>query len=381
MAGLYLVDKEGKLTALTASDYISEERLQRLLADYPDLLGGDQMGAGESRQWLFVKREAPVPDSESSAGRWSLDHLFLDQDAIPTFVEVKRASDTRIRREVVGQMLDYAANGLRYWPVETVQGFLAVDGHSADDQVLRAFGSDLDTGAYWTKLRENMAEGRIRLLFVADRIPDELKAVVEFLNRQMDHTEVLAVEIPQYTGGEDITMLAPRVFGLTQEAIQRKGGSSGPARKWDEASFFEDLAARFDDRQISVARRLYDWMLSRQQQIMWGQGKVHGSLQGRFSAGGRPYYPVVCYTYGSVEVQFYYMSNMPPFDDLSLRREFAGRLNAIPGVELSIDDESLAIRRPSITFETLAAPGALDSLFECLEWFRATVEEYVASGA
>jgi hypothetical protein len=34
----------------------------------------------------------------------------FDQNAVPTLVEVKRSSDTRIRREVVGQMLDYAAN-------------------------------------------------------------------------------------------------------------------------------------------------------------------------------------------------------------------------------------------------------------------------------
>jgi hypothetical protein len=29
-------------------------------------------------------------------------------------VEVKRSSDTRLRREMVGQMLDYVANGLRH---------------------------------------------------------------------------------------------------------------------------------------------------------------------------------------------------------------------------------------------------------------------------
>jgi hypothetical protein len=29
-------------------------------------------------------------------------------------LEVKRSSDTRIRREVVGQMLDYAANGASF---------------------------------------------------------------------------------------------------------------------------------------------------------------------------------------------------------------------------------------------------------------------------
>jgi hypothetical protein len=56
-----------------------------------------------------------------SGNRWSVDHLFLDQDAVPTIVEVKRSTDTRIRREVVGQMLDYAANAVVYWPVEAIR--------------------------------------------------------------------------------------------------------------------------------------------------------------------------------------------------------------------------------------------------------------------
>ncbi len=37
-------------------------------------------------------------------------------------MEVKRSTDMRIRREVVGQMLDYAANALSYWRVETIRG-------------------------------------------------------------------------------------------------------------------------------------------------------------------------------------------------------------------------------------------------------------------
>jgi len=96
--------------------YDSEDRLQGWLAKYPDLLaGGDQL-AGSPRRWLLVKREAGVPDQEAGGSRWSLDHLFIDQEAVPILVEVKRSDDTRIRREVVGQMLDYAANGVVYWP-------------------------------------------------------------------------------------------------------------------------------------------------------------------------------------------------------------------------------------------------------------------------
>ena len=36
-------------------------------------------------------------------------------------VECKRASDTRTRREVVAQMLDYAANGTQYWPIDRLR--------------------------------------------------------------------------------------------------------------------------------------------------------------------------------------------------------------------------------------------------------------------
>ena len=101
--------------------YDSETLLQKLLADHPDLLAGDQIDAEEPRRWLLVTREMAVPGEQDGAGRWSLDHLFLDQDAIPTLVEVKRSSDTRIRREVIGQMLDYAANAVAYWPVEEIK--------------------------------------------------------------------------------------------------------------------------------------------------------------------------------------------------------------------------------------------------------------------
>jgi hypothetical protein len=101
--------------------------LQDLLAKYPQLLSGDEPDLS-TRHWLLVTRELGVPDSNDGGDRWSLDHLFLDQDAIPTLVEVKRSSDSRIRREVVGQMLDYAANAVAYWPAERVQGAFEIPG-------------------------------------------------------------------------------------------------------------------------------------------------------------------------------------------------------------------------------------------------------------
>src|SRR6516164_9639703 len=119
-SGIFLIQSGGELVEMKEHPYDTEAVLQELLAKYPNLLAGDQMDGAAPRQWLLISREMGVPDEEGS-DRWSLDHLFLDQDAIPTLVEVKRSSDTRIRREVVGQMFDYAANAVAYWPAGLIR--------------------------------------------------------------------------------------------------------------------------------------------------------------------------------------------------------------------------------------------------------------------
>jgi hypothetical protein len=120
-SGIFLIQTGGDLVEMKEQPYDTEAVLQELLASYPNLLAGDQMDGAAPRRWLLISREMGVPCEEDGSDRWSLDHLFLDQDAIPTLIEVKRSSDTRIRREVVGQMLDYAANAVVYWPVETIR--------------------------------------------------------------------------------------------------------------------------------------------------------------------------------------------------------------------------------------------------------------------
>ena len=119
--GTIFLIQNGQLLEMTETEYESEDLLQNLLAMHPKLLPGDQIDSANPRKWLFIEREMGIPGEEEGHDRWSLDHLFLDQDAVPTLIEVKRSSDTRIRREVVGQMLDYAANAVVYWPVEKIR--------------------------------------------------------------------------------------------------------------------------------------------------------------------------------------------------------------------------------------------------------------------
>ncbi|MGB4067996.1 MAG: hypothetical protein WBK08_08200, partial [Nitrospira sp.] len=120
-AGMFVVHKDGRLIEMVEQPYDSEKLLQALLSQYPSLLAGNQIDPEAPRRWLLVSREYGVPDGVNGSDRWALDHLFLDQEGIPTLVEVKRSSDTRIRREVVGQMLDYASNAVLHWPIESIR--------------------------------------------------------------------------------------------------------------------------------------------------------------------------------------------------------------------------------------------------------------------
>lgn len=120
-AGLYLLQNDNNLVEFVEAPYDSEALLQALLEQHPGLLAGELVNSAAPRRWLLMKWEAGIPGSDDAGNRWSVDHLYLDQDGVPTLVEVKRSTDTRIRREVVGQMLDYAANSVVYWSVEVMQ--------------------------------------------------------------------------------------------------------------------------------------------------------------------------------------------------------------------------------------------------------------------
>lgn len=95
--GIFVIQNDETLVELSERAYDSEDLLQTLLAKYPNLLAGDQIDKESPRRWMLVAREMALASEQDGTGRWSVDHLFLDQDAIPTIVEVKRSTDTRIR--------------------------------------------------------------------------------------------------------------------------------------------------------------------------------------------------------------------------------------------------------------------------------------------
>lgn len=276
------VERNGEFVGMTETLYATEDELQGLLERNAALLGGNLMNPASPVRFVLVRRESGIPSSADSGAQWSIDHVFLDQDAIPTLVEVKRSTDTRIRREVVGQMLDYAANAVAYWPASrlrtdfeatctrkgldptvTLVGLLRLEGDHASPDAAEA-----TIEQYWQQVSANLAAGRLRLLFVADTIPATLRRIIEFLNERMTPTEVLGVEVRNYQG-EDLRVVVPTVIGRTESAEQNKRVRSSNASS--SASVTELLGQASPEIQ-HAEQLLGQWAVQRSLRV-WDDGK------------------------------------------------------------------------------------------------------------
>ena len=371
MAGrIYLLNDCEELVAMEEAEYDSESLLQRLLADHNDLLAGEQIDSAEPRRWLLVTREMSVRGGDDdSPTRWSLDHLFLDQDAIPTLIEVKRSSDSRTRRTVVGQMLDYAANAIVHWPVEEIRARFERRCELNDEdpeEVLNAFlGDDQDADEYWQRVKTNLQAGRIRMIFLADVIPTELRRVVEFLNEQMDPAEVLAIEIRQFVG-EGMRTLVPRVLGQTEAARRKKSTALTAEKLWNEESFMAALEDRKGPEQRAVAEELLHWIEPQVSYVWWGRGSKHGGIVPVIQTGDTKYQLCRMGTQGAFVFRFDWIFRKPPFDDEAVRRALLARINEIPGVHFG---EDAINRRARIPFQTLTSDGCVEKLKSALSFF------------
>lgn len=375
--GIYLIQDNDQLVEMTEQAYDSEDQLQEFLETYPNLLAGDDIDRGTPRRWLLISREIATAKEEEMTQEWALSHLFLDQEAIPTLVEVKPTYNTEFRQKVVGQMIDYAANAGIYWPLESIIAKFEVNcrEHGRDpEQVFEEFlGIDANEDKFWQKVKTNLQAGKIRLVFVAEDIPAELRRIVEFLNEQMDPVEILALEIKQYVSQEGLRTLVPRVIGQTTEAQLKKSSTTRERRKWDEASFFPEFKTRWGSDEASIVRKIHSWAKNQEStvSIQWGTGDIYGGFAAIVNQPGKKNLELFSVDIsGRLEIYSNNYSCQPPFNSdkkwLELRSKFSSIGLALPG-------NANEFRAPSLRLSTLQDETALNQVMETFHWI---IEEF-----
>ncbi len=287
---------------------------------------------------------------------------------------MKRSADTRIRREVVGQMLDYAANAVLYWSIEDIKN--SYERYCEKNQVdpyinlQELLGEDKSVNEFWEKVNINLKAGKIRLIFVADKIPKELQRIIEFLNEQMNPAEVLGLEIKQF-GNDNLKTLVPKIIGQTSSAQIKKRYRE--KTQWTEESFYKELERREGRLSVEIVKKLINNLRSKVSRFWFGQGKQMGSIVPTIDLPSTSYYLFAIWTYGKIAIYFQWYKEKPPFDDIKKRLELLEKLNTIKGVNIP---ESKIDKRPSFPIQLLKEQEEFEKFINIYEWFLEEVKAY-----
>ena len=199
----------------SSAEQISEAALQNLIHNYPQVLPIREIDP------LFAD---PVPlcmELHTNAG--AIDNVMVTETGLPVLVECKLWRNPEGRREVVGQILDYAKE-LARWSASDLQREVARRVGGEGNPILRllgAAGRHVDEITFNDALTFNLRRGRFLLLIVGDGIRESVETIAEYIQSHTGlHFSLGLVELPLFTLPDGSQLVAPRVLART-ELIQR----------------------------------------------------------------------------------------------------------------------------------------------------------------
>jgi len=345
-------DKSWKMVETAA--YTKENELQNLLAESPGLISISDVREGASPLIVAVKEYAlPIG---------YIDLLAFSAEGDIAIIECKLASNTEAKRKVIGQVLEYGANLWQMSYQDLDEGVRARSGSSLAELIKTSTMENWDDETFRENIENALVEGNFILVIVVDEINDELARIVRYMNATGSKGfDFAALEMRRFQL-DSTEMLIPRFYGPSQIVKPKSVKQDG--RRWDEVSFFEELQRREGDDAVAVARRLLQWSQDNVT-TWWGKGSQSGSFIPYFIHNELMHQIIAVYTYGSIEIYFYWYAKKPPFEADEKHIEILEKLNKIDGVNIPRDGIN---RRPSIKLKDLSKAGRLEQFIAVLDW-------------
>lgn len=207
---------DGATTALSplslgsGPEQISESDLQAIIHEHPGCLPIAEVDP------LF-SGAIPICRELATASGY-IDNLLLTPGGLPVLVECKLWRNPQARREVVGQIIDYAKD-LARWTASDLQREVAKStGRSGSVlvDILREGGQPVDEIALNDAVTSNLRRGRFLLLIVGDGIREGVEAISEYLQGNAGlHFTLGLVELPIFLLPNGQRLMVPRVLART----------------------------------------------------------------------------------------------------------------------------------------------------------------------
>jgi hypothetical protein len=187
-----------------------EEFVKQLVLKHPEILPIPEIDP-------TCPTPVPICD-ELPTGAGPVDIFMLTKSGMPVLVECKLWANPQARREVVGQILDYAKD-LQRWSYEDLQRAAAErvrkDGFSLFEETTRE-SIGLDEQTFVDSVTRNLRDGRCLLLVVGDGIREGVEAISEYLTGSgaLQFSFGL-VELPVFSTPAGDRLVTPRTLAKT----------------------------------------------------------------------------------------------------------------------------------------------------------------------
>ena len=225
---------------------VDEATLQDLLFSFPETLpiaAIDPAYAGA----VPVCKELRLPAGYADA-------LYTNQLGRLTLSEFKLWRNPQARREVIGQILDYAKD-LASWGYEDLQRQISLaTGKSGNVlyESVRERHPEVEEAEFVDNVMRHLRRGEFLLLIVGDGIREDAADIVDFVQRYSGlHFNLAMVEAALYRDSANTLIVQPRVLART-EIVQRLVVDGDLVRDIATTDVYEEQEALSDQDQANL---------------------------------------------------------------------------------------------------------------------------------
>ena len=250
MASIIIQDLNGDSRVLQSKPFPYEDVLQRNIAELPSLVALDMViDEPVSHQTVGL---------EWTVGSGRADIILVGSDALLTVIETKLNRNPEARREVIAQILEYAAY-LSEWTIVEIQhradDFIQSDDCPAAyrgtsfDQVLQSLldqsGNDASVNSFKSDIEQNLRQGRMRLVVAVDEVGEQAQKIVSFVNAYSSF-DIYLLQVSVFEDAQRGRIFAPSLHGYA-----RKMQTSRVRVNWNWEMYESELSWTADQIQRS----------------------------------------------------------------------------------------------------------------------------------
>ena len=251
--------------SLPSEGYSGEVHLQEILFRDPDIVPVEDISSDtELSPIKLMLKEVGLPGSGAT------DLVGIDKNGNMYIIETKLARNPEVRRQVIGQILEYAAflneKGLD-WLDDIVKKQKKV---SISEYFDKLNDPDWDKESFEQNLRDNLDSGTFKLFIAVDEMNPDLQRIINYMENVLS-MEIYALELRYFKDKDGMEILVPNVHGGKKKPPK-------PLPTWDWDRFVEDAKKKVDAATLATLQKLYEFSLQLGK-VDFGKGRTYGTFR------------------------------------------------------------------------------------------------------